>query len=343
MANTRQTPEERKKRGKPTPTICGVEIKPEKWTWQQAEAALAKNVANRHMRESVAGQYERLMGAKPSLWGAPDAKQGYRASAQFVIFDWDGNLLDGQHRLYGQVLAKVSLYHYVLRDVPPSTQRYVDIGAARLASDGLKLLGYANYTILSTTARWSWLLEHEMTHNRRIKVSPDEIYDMVERYPDLEHSAAQAAYVERVPSWKYILGPTPIGAAHWWIAQTNGHYEADLFFDRFMHLNGEPDGSAIWALWNRLTTAHKDGEFIRTRIEIAMLLKAWNLDVARGFVKRLPSKGGRGGELTVPEVALRTESQEDGNYGPLPELTAEDEDTEEVEDEEDTAGDSEAS
>lgn len=292
---------------RPTPSMSPT---PEKWTWQMAEEALAKNTTNRHLRDADVHKYARLM--KDKLWGAPNAKAGHRASPGPLIFDWDGNLIDGQHRLHAQVSSKSTQYWYVLRDVPPETQHNIDTGIARTAADALKFAGYQNYIVLSSVARWSWLLEQGQASSGRIKVSNDEIKDMVDRHQDLQHSAAMGAYAR---GGFVTVNPTPMGAAHWWIAQFNDHQEADLFLDRFVHMNREPDGSAILALIKRFTQSREKSEHIQTRIQIAMIVRTWNLDVERAYVQRLPSRS-RTGEYPVPEPLKRVESQED-SFGPL--------------------------
>ena len=294
---------------KPDPTMTG---RPEKWTWQMAEEALGKNTINRHLREGDVAKYGRLMAEK--LWGVKDAKQTFRASAMPLVFDWDGNLIDGQHRLHAQVKSRTTQYWYVLRNVPPETQQIIDTGIYRTSADLLKFAGYQNYIVLASVARWAWMLEQGVTSSGRVKVANDEVLDMVLRHPDLTHSAEIGQYVRGagfVP-----VNPTPIGAAHWWIAQHNDHAEADMFMERIAHMTKEDEGSAILALLKRFSQAREKNEHIQTRIQIAMLVKAWNLDVERAYVHRLPSRS-RTGEYTLPEVAKRIESQEDA-YGPLP-------------------------
>jgi hypothetical protein len=292
---------------KPNPMMSP---EPEKWTWQMAEEALAKNVANRHLRSADVAKYARMM--KEKLWGAGEAKANYRAATNPLVFDWDGNLIDGQHRLHAQVRSKTTQYWYVLRDVPPETQKNIDTGLSRSTSDALKFAGYANYIVLASVGRWAWLLEQGQAGNGKIKVGQDEILDMVERHPDLVHSASMGQYARTgfIPVY-----PTPMGAAHWWIAQYNDHAEADMFVDRFVHMNREPDGSAILALLKRFTQAREKSEHIQTRNQIAMIVKAWNLDVERAYVQRMPARS-RTGEYMLPEVAVREVSQED-TFGPL--------------------------
>lgn len=291
-------------------TICGVDVKPEVWTWEQAEEALGKNTANRNLRDIEVIKYARLM--TEGKWGV----EGFKMCPGFIVFDEDGNLADGQHRLKAQARSKTTQAWFVLRGVPPDAQQTIDTNVPRLASDLLKFHGYQHYVTLSSVARWAWILERKVFDSPWIKVSNDEILDMVERHPDLQHSVATAIYVR---SGRFVpIHPTPLGAAHWWIAQHNDHLEADWFLERIAHLGNEKTGSPLIAVINRFVNAKAGSrpEYIPTRTQIAMLIKAWNMDVERKSINRMPSKS-RSGEFPLEKVYKRRESQED-TFGPLP-------------------------
>jgi hypothetical protein len=303
------------RKSKPTPKMSPT---PEKWTWQMAEEALAKNNNNRPIRWAAVDSYARQM--EEGKWGTQEALAAFRGAPAPLIFDWNGDIVDAQHRLLAQVKSQTTQHWYVLRDVPPDTRAFVDTNIPRSASDILKQAGYGNYTVLQGTARWGFLLERGWANTGRIKVGPEEIRQMVDLHPDLVHSADVAGATAGVNLWSGIVGPTPLGAAHWWIAQYNDHAEADLFMDRFMALNKEPDGSAVTALWNRLSSAKKGEQFLNLRTRLAMILRAWNMDVERRWVKSIPIKS-KSGEFTVPEPLKRPVSQEE-SFGPSAEAQA---------------------
>ena len=293
---------------------------PERWTWQQAEEALSKNVINRNPRKSAVAAFVRLMAEKK--WGTTTGVRSVHACVAPIIFDWDGNLIDGQHRLYAQVQSKTAQYWYVLRNADPRAQLVIDGGTARSASDALKFAGYANYTQLSSIARWAWLLEQGLTNSGKIKVANDEVVDMVDRHPDLEHSAAIASYANGTNGiYRPLLKTTWVGAAHWWIAQYNSHMEADLFIERFVHPNKEVDGSALLALMNRFGSAEQNDEHIPHHIQIAMVVRCWNLDVLGKYVQKMPAKT-RNGEFRLDPVSVRNVSQEI-RFGPFSEAEIE--------------------
>lgn len=266
----------------------------EKWTWRQAEESLLKNVSNRRIRQRDVEKYARSM--KNKLWGM---------CTDPMVFDWDGNMIDGQHRCLAQVLTKTSREWLVYRNVPPETQKNINTGIPRAPYDQLRFQGYANSVILASVARWGYLLELGQAGTGTFKVSSEEIVDMVSRHPDLEHSAQMGSYSR---TGFVEMTPSPVGAAHWWIAQHNDHAEADMFIDRFVHMNREPDGSAILALMKRFSEARRQRIHVQTRQQIAMVIKTWNYDVQRKYVSKL-NMYSKSGETKIQRVLHREISQ----------------------------------
>lgn len=293
---------------------------PEKWTWQMAEAALGRNLDNRKVRDPRWHLYGRLM--KEKDWGVAEAKMGFRGCIAPIVFDWEENLIDGQHRLLGQVWSKTTQWWYVLRDVPTETKNTLDQQLPRTAADILGWEGYDNATVLQGVGRWAWLLERGLANSGRTVVGNTEIAKMIEDHPDLPHSASMVSVIRSgTKFFDKLIGPTPLGAAHWWIAQHNDHIEADIFLDRMAHMNREPDGSSILALWARLnaasgqsTTRKTIKENIQLRTKIAMVIRAWNTDVSGKVVTKMTARS-KTGVFQIPKPRKRKVSQEE-SFGP---------------------------
>ena len=67
---------------------------------------------------------------------AMDMESGnWRESHQGIAFDWNGNLLDGQHRLNAIILANVPVKMMVTRDLDPNTFQVTDAGHSRSLAD----------------------------------------------------------------------------------------------------------------------------------------------------------------------------------------------------------------
>jgi hypothetical protein len=273
----------------------------ETWTWQQAEEALTHRQPTkiRLLRSNDIDKYARDMKKKDSH-GHPM----WDNCSQPIEFDWDGFLINGQHRCHAQVKSKTKQTWWVLRGVDPSTARHIDTGIPRSASDQLKAEEHQNVVVLAGVARWAFLLENGSVASGRVKPSNEEIIDMVDRHPDLQHSA----YMGQFARTGFVrLNPTPAGAAHWWIAQSNDHAEADVFIERMVRMS-EPDGSPIKALMHRFNQARMDGIHVPTREQISAIVRCWNYDVQGKFVKKMAVRS-VSGQYKLQKVLVRETPQ----------------------------------
>lgn len=62
----------------------------------------------------------------------------FKANAGMVMIDWDGLLIDGQHRLHACVKANVPLHTFIATGVDPLIFDVIDIGKKRSANDVLR-------------------------------------------------------------------------------------------------------------------------------------------------------------------------------------------------------------
>lgn len=107
-------------------------------TPEMALDMLSKNSANRRVRQSRVQFYAEQM-----------KKGNWHLTGQTITFDKNGQLLDGQHRLYAIVESEVTLPFLVVTDAEPATE--YDCGIPRNMQDRL-LLGGVNLpdSIMST-------------------------------------------------------------------------------------------------------------------------------------------------------------------------------------------------
>ena len=127
----------------PTPILSLEEITP-----ARAESFLKKNKNNRPVKVSNVLKLKN------------DLQQGnFKLTHQGIAFDWDGNLIDGQHRLMAIVESGVTASMYVTYNCDPSIFKVIDSGSARNTNDVLKLLGVTNYSTVASGIRlilWAW-------------------------------------------------------------------------------------------------------------------------------------------------------------------------------------------
>ncbi len=94
-----------------------------------AEAYLRKNKKNRHLRKNAVSNYAR------------DMKNGkWQLNPQGISFYQNGDLADGQHRLYAVIKAGVPVDFFVIYDVPDESH-ILDYGMKRRVTDILNFSG----------------------------------------------------------------------------------------------------------------------------------------------------------------------------------------------------------
>ena len=108
----------------------------------------------------------------------------------------DGQLLDGQHRLWAVLEAGMPIRTMVVRGIQSEAQLVMDTGAARKPGQGLGLLGYANAN--ATAAALSVLARCEArTYNPR-RLTAMELDAVAKRW-GVERVASRVTIVHRAP------------------------------------------------------------------------------------------------------------------------------------------------
>ncbi len=77
----------------------------------------------------------------------------FKENGESIVFDENGNLNDGQHRLHAIIESGKSFYIVVVKGVKPLTMATYDTGKNRSAADVLSLNGYNSSTRLSAFIR----------------------------------------------------------------------------------------------------------------------------------------------------------------------------------------------
>lgn len=100
-------------------------------TPQMAEKLLERNTRNRKLTESLVHQYARAM-----------TEGGWREAGDAVRIDKNGDLLDGQHRLWACIFSDVGFWANVVTGLEPESQEVMDSGRSRTAGDVGSMRGY---------------------------------------------------------------------------------------------------------------------------------------------------------------------------------------------------------
>lgn len=140
-----------------------------------ADEWLDENIDNnRSVSDSKVSQYAR------------DMRQGkWALNAQPIIFDYNGNLIDGQHRLWACKRADATFQTLVVYGVAPEAVATIDAGRPRSASDVLDMRGVTYYKHCASIARFVYRWEHGHVANRAQSTRPTrrQVIETYEKYP----------------------------------------------------------------------------------------------------------------------------------------------------------------
>lgn len=107
-------------------------------TPQLAKRWMAQNPINRALRSGVVSRL------------ADAIKRGeWMLNGETIKFDWNGNMLDGQHRTAAAVEANQAIDVFVVRGLDPRSQETVDRGIRRTLADIIKLRGESYAPVLA--------------------------------------------------------------------------------------------------------------------------------------------------------------------------------------------------
>lgn len=150
----------------------------EKITPAMAREYLRNNTNNRNMRKHHV------------LKIANDIKKNHWImNGASIVFNGDGTLLDGQHRLAAIVEADIAVEAIVIRGISKSAMPTIDGNVPRSASDVLGLNGLSNTNRLAAAARMLIGLKSNSIGGA-YKRSNSEIIDFINRHPKLVQAQA---------------------------------------------------------------------------------------------------------------------------------------------------------
>lgn len=170
----------------------------ERITPAQAETYLALNTTNRKMREL---HVDKL---------ADDIAEGrWHINGSSIVFNGDGTLLDGQHRLAAIVKSGVPVEMVVVRGVSKAAMATIDANIPRKANDVAAMRGYSNTAQLVGTVRLLIILKTGSVRNGE-RVSHGAIMEFLRMHPHLQDSVTLAARLQKtlpvtiIAAWHYL-------------------------------------------------------------------------------------------------------------------------------------------
>lgn len=166
-------------------------------TPDKARKYLAYNTNNRNLRKA---HVEKI---------ASDIKNGrWVYNSATIVFNGDGTLLDGQHRLAAIIDANMPVKVAVARGVAKAAMPTIDANIARTGSDAIRLVGISHAHRVAAAARMLIALKEGRQMSQR-KMSNSEILEFMNKHPRLAETCIEADAARVLPgsivsSWLYL-------------------------------------------------------------------------------------------------------------------------------------------
>lgn len=235
-----------------------------------ATAFLNRNERNRPLTESRVYRY------------AADASGArWKRTGETIKFDWNGNILDGQHRLYACIEADCTFPVSIAYNIDPDAFSAVDRGKSRTIADSLALLGHKNATILAAALARLRRYERGVIHSTnsaQAYVNTDEAINALERHPRMEESAriARRTKIRRPKRVGHPAPPSLMAYLHYLFAQKDAGLTG-WFFEKLKTGANLPETCGLYHLRNRMIDDKlSNKERMSNKEKDALFRKAWN-------------------------------------------------------------------
>lgn len=218
---------------------------------------------NRRLSKAVVGKY--IQDMRGGRW---------KTTRQGLIFDTEGKLIDGQHRLSAVANSEVTVAFWIYPDEPRDTFEVLDQNFRRQASH---LLAVPNATTVAAGARYLAALSDgdQWDMPRFNRVTTPEVLSVVANWPELTRLAKQVMDI-RLLTW--ITG-SPHLAVLAQAARTE-YGTPERFEEWFAGLRngaGLEPGDPRLHLRNRFMVAHNALTGSKNRNQVyALIAKSWN-------------------------------------------------------------------
>lgn len=200
-------------------------------------------------------------------------------NGEAIIFDCNGNLLNGQHRLTAVIAAGKSITSVVVRGVQSGVFQTLDGGKKRSATDVLSLSGYKSSRTLSSAARA--IVRLESGHSAFASITSTVIVQTVKDHPSL---TAWVDLFRNSKAEKFL--PASFVGAVCLASERHGEEKMTRFFSQVSDGIGLTEKDAALILRDRFITKSKNERF-KDDVALAFCVKAINAYLTGAEIKRL--------------------------------------------------------
>lgn len=240
-----------------------------------AEKYLELNRINRTVKDPRVEVYADMM--RRGLWnfGHDDAPVGN------IVFNGDGTLLDGGHRLAAVVKAGVGQWFMVERGMPTENALLHDRGAPKSYPDLIRTYCLSQKQevpafLFELCAALNLFIRHKLTPGQQRGANSPWKSPIVQLEYFKKYGKRLQVFVERASNIRALM-PVSAAAVVWMLAAEKDAEMADEFFEKLKTGEGIASGEPVGVLRNRLIADRAlSGVQLRTDDLIERVIRTWN-------------------------------------------------------------------
>lgn len=244
------------------------------------------------LRRNPAGANRKAVLSTVLYYAAQMKRDDWPKTGEALTFKDNGDLLNGQHRLWASYLSGASFVTYIVTNIPdhPRLFAYVDNGRVRSAANALQTSGMNGVsTLIVKVLDYAHAYENDLftinsvrSHDR---MSPVQYMDSLEAHPNARVAAKKAA--GEYPEACALADREVVGFATMMLLDLYDVDVADQFMRELGGNDETPEDGAIEAL-SKLLKKEKEKlkPDMKTHQKLGNLIKAFNLWIANEKPKK---------------------------------------------------------
>lgn len=231
---------------------------------------LKNNETNRPLSQATVKSYSETM--KRGEW---------LLNGESIDFDWNGNLLNGQHRLQAVVNSGITIQTFVVRNLNPNVYTSYDCGRSRTAGQLIGMQGVPHYNIVAACVKIADSFKNgRMTFNteqRTGKMTNYIIVDKFEKDRDNYVESSKFAVSVRSRFGANVISPSYIAGIHYHLIHNLNHNKLEVEYFIQNILSFETSNNAMLdTLRIRFLRDNSNKVKMTNEYKMRLIIKVWN-------------------------------------------------------------------
>lgn len=234
-----------------------------------AEKLLERNVSNRHVNK-----------INVKVFASEMTKGKWQFNGEAIVFDNNGDLRNGQHRLYAIIDSQTTQLMLVITGVLPDSFATMDIGGRRNGSDILSIKNIMDPKAVSALCKFVYTFKNAKfsgTQHANRTLSNTEIFDYYETLGDVTSSIEFGTTIHKDKSAVIKpLNKQQLCGFHYIFSEKNPEQASEFLKGIFYGTSLDAD-SPILAMRNKLLKAKQNKNYrISNKEFVISMVVTWN-------------------------------------------------------------------